>query len=334
MKKIRIAQIGVSGNSHGGDIFQALTQNDRFEIAGYALPEGEREKFPDRMPVFANYPEMRVEEILNDPTIEAVSIETEEIYLTKYALLAAQHHKHIHMEKPGGTDLAAFTQLIETVKQHQTVFHVGYMYRYNPVIRDLLQQIREGEFGEILSVEAQMSAWHADPVRAWMKTFPGGMMFFLGCHLVDLLLQIQGEPDRIFAFNKRSQVHGISAQDSCTAVFEYARGVSFLKTSDVEKGGFLRRQLVVTGTKKTIEIKPLEYYRADCPYPKMVTDARTCDSEAWAADGERVTSPIFDRYAPMMDAFGKMAAGEMQNPYTYDYEFLLYKTILQCCGAL
>lgn len=334
MKKIRIAQIGVSGNSHGAEIFQALTQNNRFEMVGYALPEGEREKFPERMWVFADYPQMSVEEILNDPTIEAVSIETEEIYLTKYALLAAQHHKHIHMEKPGGIDLTAFIQLIETVKQHQTVFHVGYMYRYNPIIHNLLQEIRDGKFGEILSVEAQMSGWHTDSVRACMKTFPGGMMFFLGCHLVDLLLQIQGQPERIYTFNKCSHVHNISVEDSCTAVFEYAHGVSFVKTSDVEMGGFLRRQFVVTGSKKTAEIKPLEYYRADCAYPKMVTDIRTCDSEAWTADGERVTSSIFDRYVPMMDAFGKMVGSEIKNPYTYDYELLLYKTILRCCGVL
>ena len=45
---------------------------------------------------------MTVEEILEDPDIEAVVVETEEIYLFKYASLAADAGKHIHMEKPGG----------------------------------------------------------------------------------------------------------------------------------------------------------------------------------------------------------------------------------------
>jgi crossover junction endodeoxyribonuclease RuvC len=36
------------------------------------------------------------------------------------------------------------------------------------------------------------------------------------------------------------------------AVFQYPHGVSFVKTTDIERGGFLRRRLVVTGTKGTV----------------------------------------------------------------------------------
>ena len=85
MKKIKIAQIGTSTNSHGNDIFNNLKRNsDLFEIVGYTLPENEREKFPERMADFEGYREMTVDEILKDPEIEAVTVETEEIYTTKY----------------------------------------------------------------------------------------------------------------------------------------------------------------------------------------------------------------------------------------------------------
>ena len=44
MKKIKIAQIGTSDNSHGNNIWLSLVkQSDLFEIVGYALPENERE---------------------------------------------------------------------------------------------------------------------------------------------------------------------------------------------------------------------------------------------------------------------------------------------------
>ena len=195
MRKIKIAQIGTSTVSHGDDIFYTLgTLPDVFEVVGYALPENEREKFPERMADFEGYREMTVEEILNDPDIEAVAVETEEIYLTQYALLAAQQGKHIHMEKPGGISLPDFERLIRAVKAKQKVFHTGYMYRYNPAIVDLLDRIQSGELGEILSVEAQMSCCHSKAVRDWLGNFPGGMLFFLGCHLIDLVLRIQGNP--------------------------------------------------------------------------------------------------------------------------------------------
>ena len=112
MRKIKIAQIGTSQNSHGNMIWSSLKkQSDIFEIVGFAMPENERDKFPNNMAGFEGYNELTVDEILNNPEIEAVAIETEEKYLTKYALMAAEKAKHIHMEKPGGTVLADFEKL-------------------------------------------------------------------------------------------------------------------------------------------------------------------------------------------------------------------------------
>jgi hypothetical protein len=33
----------------------------------------------------------------------------------------------------------------------------------------------------------------------------------------------------------------------------------------------------------------------------------------------------------MLAAFARMVAGEMENPYTLDYELELYETLLKCC---
>ena len=65
MRKIKIAQIGTSANSHGSDVFNTLKRNsDVFEIVGYVMPENEREKFPHRMADFEGYCELTLEEIL------------------------------------------------------------------------------------------------------------------------------------------------------------------------------------------------------------------------------------------------------------------------------
>ena len=101
MKKVRIAQIGINRYSHATGIFPTLKKlKDDYEIAGYVLVENEEELFPDLIDRYDGYPRLTLEEVLEDPTIVAVTIETEEIHLTKYALLAAQHGKHIHMESP------------------------------------------------------------------------------------------------------------------------------------------------------------------------------------------------------------------------------------------
>ena len=330
MRRVRIAQIGTSQHSHGGSIIRSLVkQNDLFEVAGYALPENERKKFPQRMADFEGLREMTVEEILNDPAIEAVTVETEEIYLTKYAQMAACTGKHIHMEKPGSQNFADFESLIETVRKNGTVFHTGYMYRYNPFVRELLRQIKEGELGQIISVETQMNCYHPALIRQWLENFKGGMMFFLGCHLIDLVFCIQGEPKAVHPYNRSTGLDGVTAEDYAMAVLEYENGISTVMANATQKGGYSRRELVVTGSKKTVALCPLEM---PCQGGQFTTWAEYAD-KGWFDCGNSHDSVPQDRYDGMMEAFAAMVRGEKENPYTLDYELALYKLILKCCGV-
>lgn len=331
MKKIRVAQIGINFFSHGRFIWESMKkQSDIFELVGYALPENERQRLSDQLHIFDGYREMTVKEILEDSEIDAVAIETDEIYLTKYALMVAKAGKHIHMEKPGGRELADFEQLIEAVKKKGTVFHTGYMYRYNPYVIELIEKIKRGELGEIVSVEAQMNCSHTKEVREWLKDFPGGMLFFLGCHLIDLILRIQGPPEEIIPLCCSTGADGVTSQDFGMSVLKYKNGVSFAKAHDNQIGGFARRSLVVTGTKATVEISPLEMFAEN---NLQFTEKTEFTSEDWSDRGVKCSCEPFNRYDGMMAAFASYVRGEKENPYTLDYELALYKTLLKCCGV-
>lgn len=330
MRKIKIAQIGTSKNSHGNDIWNSIKkQSDIFDICGYAMPENEKEKFPEHIKAFSGYTELTVEEIMNNPEIEAVAIETEEIFLTKYAILAAKHKKHIHMEKPGGTNLADFENLIKIIKQNETVFHTGYMYRYNPYVIELKEKIKNGELGDIISVEAQMNCIHQDDVRKWLANLPGGMFFFLGCHLIDFIYSIQGKPLKVIPLSCTTGINGINTYDYGMAVLQYKNGVSVAKTNDTQIGGYARRYLAVTGTKATVEISPLEMYSGTGTQFAEKTEYTSPD---WANRGERTRSECFDRYDGMLAGFASYVRGDAKNPWSYDYELELYKLVLEACG--
>lgn len=323
MRKVKIAQIGTSAYSHGSQIFDVLKrQSDIFEIVGYAFPENEREKFSQFMPIFDGYREMSVEEILNDPEIEAVVIETEEIYLSKYAIMASEHKKHIHMEKPGGTRLADFEKLVEIVKKNGTIFHTGYMYRYNPCVKELLKRIKNGELGKIVSIEAQMNLCYHTIDRQWLENFPGGNMFFLGGHLVDFVLQIKGQPKSIIPLNACTGKDGITSEDFGMAVLCYDDGSCLVKTAANEFGG--RRHFVVCGTDGTAIINPIEGGDGNGGMQGRMI-------QITASGTTEYTSPSFQRYDDMTASFAKMVRGEIENPYSYDYELDLYKTLLKCC---
>lgn len=334
MRKIKIAQIGTSQFSHGNDIFNILKiHNDIFEIVGYCLPENEREKFPNRMPDFDGYCELTLEEILNDPEIEAVTIETEEIYLTKYAIMAAEHGKHIHCEKPCGQDLVEFERLIAAAEKSGKVFHFGYMYRYNPYVHNAIEKAKSGELGKITSVEAQMNVLYPKDHREWLCTFDGGVMFFLGCHLIDVILQICGEPKEIIPLNCSTGKDNVNTEDFGMAVLKYQNGVSFAKVNSTEVGGYARRQIVVTGEKGTIEINPIEQLAEDFMFAMTALKREDDELRYYGCyEKERKKSPMFSRYADMMKAFAEYVKGEKQNPYTLEYELKLYKLLLKVCG--
>lgn len=307
-----------------------IKQSDVFELVGYCLPENEKEVYPEIIELLKGYDELTLEEVLNNPKVEAVIIQTEEIYTSKYVKLAAEYNKHVHMEKAGGIDRDEFNEAVLAVKQNGKVFHTGYMYRYNPCIVKLLQDIQAGELGDIISVEAQMNCILNEDFRSWLGRLPGGMMYYLGCHLVDLVLRIQGKPLSVLPLSRSTGYDGIDSQDFGMAVFEYQNGVSFVKTSAMERGGFLRRQLVVTGTKKTVELKPLEQYLEGGA--ELFTGVTEYDSLDWHRPGNYVRSASFNRYDAMMKSFAEMVLGEKENPNTYDYEIMLHDYILKACG--
>lgn len=330
MKKVKVAIIGAMHDHAAAAVESVRRLSDVFDLVGYAVPEGERITVEE---AFLGVPRMSVEEALSTPGLEAAVIETSELNLTEYAMAAAKRGLAIHMDKPGGIDPVRFRELISLVREKRLVFHTGYMYRYNPAIKKLIAEIRAGKLGEIYSVEAQMNCFHTPEKRQWLGQFPGGMNFYLGCHLVDLVLQIQGEPSEVIPLNCSTGINGVTAEDFGMAVLRYPRGYSFVKTAAIEAGGFLRRQLVVCGSLGTVEVRPLEKYIGENGDQFAGVREVTENIADWTYDGVREKTAPENRYDGMFRAFAEYVRGERENPYSYDYEEMVYRTVLRCCGV-
>lgn len=339
MKKIKIAQIG-AGHDHSSALIWSLKSlSDIYDFVGFCQVPEDSENPPaytlaGNPDTYKGLPELTLDEILNYPDLEAVFIETEDRALTKYALMAAEKGLHIHMDKPGGISDSEFDRLIDTVKAKNLIFHVGYMYRYNPAVIELKQNIAAGKLGEIISVEAQMNCLHVLEKRNWLGNYPGGMLYYLGCHMVDLVYSIMGEPNEIIPLSCSSGIGGTTAQDFGMAVFKYKNGVSFAKSTAVEIGGFERRQLVVVGTKGTVELCPFEWLAGgqNDIISAQTTGIREAFSENWHEKGKYHSTPIHGRYDAMFRAFASYINKEKVNPFDYEYERKLHKVLLKACG--
>ena len=135
---------------------------------------------------------------------------------------------------------------------------MGYMYRYNPGVVLLRDLLRQGWLGEVFEVHAVMSKVISAEDRKSLTEYRGGIMFELGCHVLDLVIGVLGTPDSVTPFVQHVSSFEDGLADNMLAVLTYPRAIATVKSSALEVEGFARRHLVVCGTEGTVHIQPLD----------------------------------------------------------------------------
>ena len=329
-RKIRWIQIGV-GHDHALETLNAaLALQEDFEVLGAVITEEDRRDYPEKAAAAAKLCKVLTIEQAEKLRPEAAAIETEDEYLAKYGVLCAKKGWHLHVDKPAATNAEDFAALFGAVRESGVALQTGYMYRYNPAICRAIEKIESGALGEIYAIEAQMSCLHPEEKRRWLKKYQGGMTMYLGCHLIDILYRVQGEPLEVLPMNTSSGFGKGVGADEGFVLYRYPRGISFIRTTAVECGGFMRRRIVFYGEKGTIAVDPVERY--DPAYPSLSSDygeisLEDCRKIGWGAEATKVKSARFDRYKPMLADFASIVRGEKQSGYSLDYEEKLFNLI-------
>ncbi len=322
MRKIKVGQIG-TGCQHAGQIMQCMLKfPEVFDIVGLVDTDGQG-SHPD----FDGVRRITEEELFSCDGLDAVIVEPEEHYLPSVAKRCIDRGCSIHMDKPGGEAFGEFRDIMKEAKRKGLVVQMGYMYRYNPAVQHCIDLVRSGGLGEILTIDTAMNTGHPDFMREWLGTFEGGSMYIFGCHMIDFILTMQGMPLRIIPFQKKTFLNGIDVYDNCYALLEYPKGVSTVRINSTEVNGFGRRQLVVCGSKGTMEIKPLEN-------PLLASiSTRDMVESPFRNYKQPLDFEVKGRYDDMMLDFAAMVGEKKENPYTYEYEVALHRAYLIACGV-
>ena len=327
MKKIKIGQIGIGHNHGEGKMLAVQKFPELFEVIGYAE---ENEKWVEKrgnLPCYKDLPRLSVEEIIEKS--DAILVECDVWNLTKVAKMCVEAGKHVHIDKPASGTLAEFEELLNIAKEKNLTVQMGYMYRYNFAIQKLMDMINSGELGEIYQIGAEMSTYHSKEYREWLKKFKGGSMYIFGSHLIDLVVSILGEPEKVYPFIKQTGFEGVYSDDNNFAVLEYDKAIARITNLSVEVNGWGMRRFAVMGSKGTVEIKPIEL---NVEMTKSTTDIA---SNAYQDMKEKVDIkdvPTLSRYDEMMKDFYKSVIGEKANPYSYAHELAVQKTLCRVVG--
>ncbi len=205
------------------------------------------------------------------------------------------------------------------------------MYRYNPAVQKTFELIKSGKIGEIYSINAEMSTYHPKEYKRWLTNFGGGIMYILGCHLIDLIVYIMGKPDKITTFLKHTNLDGVDFADNNLAVLEYQKALARVFVSSVEVNGFGRRQFMVSGSKGTVNICPIER-----PLTMTYSDTHIADA---TYEDRKIFIPFEDntatgRYDEMMKDFYAYIKGTKENPFTYEHEYALQEVLSEIIGGV
>ena len=319
--RIKVGQIGV-GHAHASKL-GVFRQSDDYEVVGVVEPDEDLRAKAQRDKTYRDLPWMTQEELLNQPGLQAVLVETRVRDLLDAAEACVAAGKHVHLDKPAGESLAQYRRILDEAARQQLVVQMGYMYRYNPAVLMLHEFLERGWLGEPFEVHTVMSKVIAPGSRLGLAEYPGGIMFELGCHITDLVIGVLGAPDRVTPYKQHASASGDKLADNMLAVLEYPRAIATVKSSAQEVEGFARRHFVVCGTEGTFHIQPL-----DDPSARVALSQARGEYRRGYQD---ITFPKFTRYVADAADMAAVIRGEKPTDFPYEHDLTVQTTLLKAC---
>lgn len=218
-KKIVAANIGMKfgmchvegAMSFGAEIAAICDSNEenlRFAGERYNIPEEKR---------FTDY-----REIMKNPEINAVTVAVPDQLHKEISCELLREGKNVLCEKPLALTREDLREIIKAEDESGCKFMVGQICRFTPSFIKAKEIIDSGILGELYFVESEYAhdymklcdTWRADPLRHGVI---GG-----GCHAVDLLRWLAGDPVEVFAYGTHRLLPQVSYDDATVAIMKFS----------------------------------------------------------------------------------------------------------------
>lgn len=194
-KKPPPLRLGIIGIGVGAaEILPPMERAEYIDLcAGADINPAVRSQFKER------YPQARVyesaESLLQDGNVEAVWISTPNRFHAPMAILAAEHGKHVVVEKPMALDLEQADKMIEACDRNGVKLVAGHTQSFQPHIRLMRQVLNSGRLGKLGAINAiAYTDWMLRP-RTAEELDPsqgGGLVYRQTPHQVDSIRLIGG----------------------------------------------------------------------------------------------------------------------------------------------
>ena len=188
MGKMRFAVVGYGGM--GGWHTKYIENSDVAELAGVYDVKPERNELAESRGIRAY---SSLEAILNDPTVEAVTVAVPNDDHEEIVIRALEAGKNVICEKPVTLTLESLERMIAAAKKNGKLFTTHQNRRWDKDYLAMKLIYDSKMLGEVFNIESRVHGNRGIP-SDWRKekAHGGGMLYDWGIHLVDQMLTIFG----------------------------------------------------------------------------------------------------------------------------------------------
>ena len=242
MSSVAVRVAGVGCGYWGPNVIRNLDAVPGFELRTICDADPQRLE-----PVAARYPSARattrVEDILEDPSIDAVYLATPvstHYALAKHALLG---NKHVLIEKPLATTIDQAQELAEIATANRLTLMVGHTFVFSPPVRKVKELIDAGLIGPLYYVETTR-------VNLGLFQKDVSVLWDLGPHDISILIYWLGEVPIQVSARGRSYL-GEALEDVAFLTLEFPSGIlaqvqlSWLAPSKLRRTSIVGRQRMI-----------------------------------------------------------------------------------------
>ena len=166
-------------------------------------------------------------DLVNDPNVDVAIITTDDNSHREIACAFLRAGKDVLLEKPMALTNEDCIEMLKAEKESGRRLMVGQVVRYNPNFIKAKQIVDSGDIGELVFVESEYAHdymnsrgyndWRVTPAREGMI---GG-----GCHAVDFLRWVAGNPTEVSAYSTHKYLMDWPVNDTTIAIYKFPNNV-------------------------------------------------------------------------------------------------------------
>ncbi len=195
------------------------------------------------------------QEIIDDPEITAIYNALPNNAHVPWNVKALRAGKHVLSEKPAASNVQEAREFQSFVATQSKIYMEAFHYYYHPVMQRVLEILKSGEIGEIVSVKSALYTAMPDLDDLRLQSeLAGGCLMDLGCYSIHSQRMISQaifgvEPDVVSA---HARLHKANVDEALEVTLKYANGATGIADCDFNTDGF-SAPLTVFGTHGSIE---------------------------------------------------------------------------------